>query len=171
MILIAKTSQDRTYLTFKNKSYVPSRGVSLWTKEQVERRNEEDCINRDFVGYIAEIRTMDLHGQALRAACIKPHVNFDMVNKRLEECRTEHYNCDSKRYRCMDQVLGLRLIDRETRTVVPAPKEDFSYAALSYMWGIYEDLPRDCYDELPTDLPNTISDAILVAQKLKMRYL
>ncbi|KAG6361233.1 hypothetical protein INS49_009457 [Diaporthe citri] len=60
--------------------------------------------------------------------------------------------------------------DLSTRTVVPVPEGDVSYAALSYVWGTSGYLENG-YDKLPESLPNTISDAILVTQKLKLRYL
>ncbi len=64
-----------------------------------------------------------------------------------------------------------KLIDCQTRTLVPA--EDHPYVALSYVWGeiskIFEAI--DGSDKLPTKLPRTIEDAITVTRKLDFRYL
>ena len=64
-----------------------------------------------------------------------------------------------------------KLIDCQTRTLVLA--KDHPYVALSYVWGVIPkifDITNDS-EKLPTMLPRTIEDAIIVTQKLDFRYL
>lgn len=143
----------------------------LWTKKNGEHRS---FLTDERVGYLAEERSIERDKSALPAASIKPRVNFGMVQAWLRECRKQHRKCRSKRGEYIQKVPGMRLIDCRTRTVVPAPEGEVSYAALSYVWGnsggggVVED---GCDHKLPDILPNTISDAILATRKLKMRYL
>lgn len=164
-------AEDKVCLTFGD--YLkPSGKIHRWTKENVELRNTGPVYHRfpvEWVGYLAEKRAIGADKNALPAASIKPRVNFGMIRRRLEECRKEHKECRSNRGGHIRNVPGMRLIDCRTRTVVPAPGA-VSYAALSYVWGAPGDV-EDGYDKLPDNLPNTISDAILVTQKLKIRYL
>lgn len=127
----------------------------------------------DLVGYLAEERTIEADEDALPAASIKPKVNFGMIRRRLQECRDEHDECRSKRGGHIQKVPGMRLIDCRTRTVVPAPEGNISYAALSYAWGnsTNDFSVENGHHRLPENLPNTILDAILVTRKLKIRYL
>lgn len=166
---------DRICLTFGIYQESPTtlRDIRRWTKENMELRNGAHDPHRfpvEWVGYLAEKRTIGADKNALPAASIRPRVNFGMIKKRLKECREEHEECRSNRGGRIRNVPGMRLIDCRTRTVVPAPDGGVSYAALSYVWGTPGDV-EDGYDKLPDDLPKTISDAILVTQKLKIRYL
>lgn len=146
--------------------------INRWTRRNVRYRHDHD-FRHERVGYLAEKRTIESDKSALPAASIKPRVNFGTIKKRLKECREEHEICRSKRGGHIQKVPGMRLIDCRTRTVVPAPDGEVSYAALSYVWGTsgtgYS--IEDGDDKLPDSLPNTISDAILVTRKLKIRYL
>lgn len=168
-------TKERICLTFGYHPGSPSRlhKIRRWTKENVELRNagpDRDKFTHQFVGYLAEKRTIEADTHALPAASMKSRVNFGMIRERLKECREEHEECRRKRGGNVRRVPGMRLIDCRTRTIVPAPEGDVSYAALSYVWGTPGDV-EDCYEMLPDNLPNTISDAILVARKLRMRYL
>lgn len=130
--------------------------------------------NGDSVGYLAEKQTIDSDRATLPAASVKPHVDFDWIKWSLAECRRSHGACRKPR---RGRVLGMRLIDCETRTVVPAPERECTYAALSYVWGTSQNtsegkpMSNSCHGELPADLPNTIADAMLVALRLNIRYL
>lgn len=166
------SDEDKICLTFGDYLKPPDK-LHRWTKENVELRNAGPDDHRspvEWVGYLAEKQTIEADKNALPAASIKPRVNFGMIKRRLKECREEHKECRSNRGRHIRKVPGMRLIDCRTRTVVPAPESNVSYAALSYVWGASGDV-EDGYENLPDNLPNTISDAILVTQKLKIRYL
>lgn len=171
-------TEDRICLTFGYHREPPANrrnDIHRWTKRKVELRNsgpDDHLPTHELVGYLAEKPTIELDKNALPAAAIKPWVNFGMIKRRLKECREEHEKCRNKRGEFIKRVPGMRLIDCKTRTVVPAP-EGASYAALSYVWGTPENEPigRDCSEKLPDRLPNTISDAMLVTRKLKLRYL
>lgn len=168
-------AEERICLTF---GYHPNpsstlRQIHRWTKENMELRNagpDDHEFTHEWVGYLAEKRTIGADNNALPAASIKPLANIGMIKERLKECREEHEECRRKRGGNIQRVPGMRLIDCRTRTIVPAPEGDVSYVALSYTWGTSGDV-EDCYDTLPDNLPNTISDAILVTRKLRIRYL
>lgn len=167
--------KDRICITFGNREEPPLtlQDIHLWTKENMELRISNrplETETHEWVGYLAERRTIEADKHALPAASIKPRVNFCMIKSRLKECREEHEECRRKRGGHIRRVPGMRLIDCRNRTVVPAPEGDVSYAALSYVWGKSEDV-ENVHDKLPDNLPNTISDAILVTRKLKIRYL
>lgn len=147
--------------------------IQRWTKRNVELRNaspDDLEFTIELVGYLAEKRTIGADKNALPAASIKRRVNFGMIRKRLKECREEHKQCRRKRGGNIRRVPDMRLIDCRTRNIGPAHEGNVSYAALSYVWGTSGDV-EDCYDMLPDNLPNTISDAVLVTQKLRIRYL
>lgn len=151
---------------------------SDWVDED-EYRNTEDEYRgigdeyRDMVGYLAEEQAINSDWQAFPAASLKPHVDLEMIKQTLNECRASHSRCRNKR---RGVVPGMRLIDCETRTVIPAPRR-CTYAALSYVWGTSmstsESIVSLCngYEVLPAEIPSTIADAMLVTLKLKIRYL
>lgn len=62
----------------------------------------------------------------------------------------------------------LKVIDCETRKVIPAP-QDCSYAALSYVWGSAPTPPN--HDGIESGCPKVISHAIEVTLKLNFQYL
>ncbi|KAI7779952.1 hypothetical protein LA080_000165 [Diaporthe eres] len=168
-------AEDRICLTFGYHQEPPStfHKIYRWTKENVELRNsgpDDYQFTHEWVGYLAEKRTIGADKNALPAVSIKPKANFGMIKERLRECREEHEECRSNRGGRIQSVPGMRLIDCRTRTIVSAPEGDVSYAALSYVWGTSE-IVEDDRDELPDRLPKTISDTILVTRKLKIRYL
>lgn len=180
---VCDATKDKICLTFRYHQEPPflGRQISYWNKRNVEDRTFFSGfyqIESELVGYLAEKRTIDADRDAVPAASIQPRVNFRMISKRLKECREAHEECKNKRSTYTQRVRGMRLIDCRTRTVVPAPGGDFSYAALSYVWGdsgnsLFRNgfINEDGSHKLPGPLPNTILDAILVTQKLNIRYL
>lgn len=88
-----------------------------------------------------------------------------LINRCLEYCE-EHHGSDCKP-RDNRLLKYLQVIDCEKLTIVTAPP-DCRYAALSYVWG----LPQSTEDiALLSSRSKTISDAITVTLKLKLRYL
>jgi len=97
---------------------------------------------------------------------IKEEINsFDCVKDWISLCSSRHRICDLK---IPSSNACQKLIDCETRTIVL--DENQSYVALSYVWGLGSDTSRDP-KTLPTDLPNTIQDAMTVTKELGYRYL
>jgi hypothetical protein len=98
---------------------------------------------------------------------LKPDsIDFAILQDWLDICREKHTNkCSSK---SSSPVQHLKLVDCETHEIVPA--NDHAYAALSYVCGQIEHAPHDP-NHLPSILPNTIKDAIIVTQRLGLRYL
>lgn len=146
--------------------------IYRWTSHEAEQSDKSPDF--DLVGYLAEEQTMDYDCKALPAASVKPHVDFEWVKRKLNRCRESDLACRNRR---RGEVLGMRLIDCKTRTVVPAPQRGCTYAALSYVWGTSKStsgngpLSNSGDEKLPADLPNTIADAMLVTLKLRIRYL
>lgn len=64
--------------------------------------------------------------------------------------------------------MNLKLIDCETRAIVPA--SDHIYVTLSYLWGKGPHDPQTS-DRLPIHVPLTIEDALSVTRQLGFRYL
>ncbi|RYP46064.1 hypothetical protein DL768_007690 [Monosporascus sp. mg162] len=63
------------------------------------------------------------------------------------------------------------VIDCHTRTIIDTP-DGCEFAALSYVWGATRGRESVSTTEcLPQDMPQTISDAMLVVRKLDLRYL
>lgn len=180
---VQDVTKDNVCLTFANHSepFNDVRQIFRWTKHNIETRFFESVYPRitdERVGYLAEKPTIEADKSALPAASIQPFVNFRMINNRLNECREGHEKCISKRGEYIQKVPGMRLIDYRLETVVPAPEGHVAYAALSYVWGDYGEaqfgnglIVGGCSGRLPDPLPNTISDAILVTRRMKMRYL
>lgn len=182
--LVAATVDDQSWV-FRQQAVHPGRKVILtfaqnglihrWNRDQLEKRSIH--LELDAVGYLAEQQTIDCDCAALPAALVKPHADLDFIKRKLDECPGSHSRCKNERREDDRGVPCMRLIDCETRTVVPAPKRGCTYAALSYVWGTSKSTlnPRsvfnNCHEELPADLPHTISDAMLVALRLKIRYL
>ncbi|KAL2070092.1 hypothetical protein VTL71DRAFT_14772 [Oculimacula yallundae] len=92
-------------------------------------------------------------------------IDYSVVLEWMRLCQHLHPDgCRPPYYK----VSGLKLIDCETRSIVSA--SNHKYVTLSYLWG-------DCEREtlftgyLPTEVPETIEDALLVTQQLGFRYL
>lgn len=174
-------TEDNLCLTFGYHELSPSlfHRIFRWTTQNLEHRDFElhdRQFTHEWIGYLAEKRTIQADKHALPAASIQPRVNFDVVRQMLKECREDHEGCRIRRERYIQRVPGMRLIDCRTRTVVLAPEGNFSYAALSYVWGDHGQAQFGNgsiieVGSLPEPLPNTISDAILATRKLKIRYL
>jgi Heterokaryon incompatibility protein (HET) len=93
----------------------------------------------------------------------------------LNYCRSHHKRlcCSSKE----TQFLGLKVIDCNSLSVIPAPPS-CPYVALSYVWGHSKrsscNVNAMCMDAaytLPSPLPNVISDGITVTKALGLQYL
>jgi Heterokaryon incompatibility protein (HET) len=96
--------------------------------------------------------------------------DFDLIKEWLSFCQDHH------RQRCAlkesTPVPGLKFIDCFTRQIVMAT-EGMEYLALSYVWGPGLTSGDDSLSGpfLPDNIPQTISDALVVTRKLQYRYL
>jgi hypothetical protein len=98
---------------------------------------------------------------------IKENIDsFDIVKTWINLCQNQHTKICSIENR--SSVPGLRLIDCDTKTLVPG--EAHLYVALSYVWGYSSETSEDP-NKLPENLPNTIKDAITVTKRLGYRYI
>ncbi|KAH7416768.1 heterokaryon incompatibility protein-domain-containing protein [Cadophora sp. MPI-SDFR-AT-0126] len=98
---------------------------------------------------------------------IREHIqDYDLFKNWINLCQTYHTKvCGVK---SSELVPLQRLIDCETRTIIPA--SNHPYVALSYVWGLGDEIHRFS-ETLPLNLPNTIEDTISVTLKLGYRYL
>jgi hypothetical protein len=93
-------------------------------------------------------------------------LDFEIFNTWLKFCQSMHTKtCKAE---TSPSVPFLKLIDCETRTIVPT--FNYPYVALSYVWGSTSG-DENSFGTLPESLPNTIEDAIVVTRKLGFRYL
>jgi hypothetical protein len=108
-------------------------------------------------------------------------VDMDLVRVWVAGCQAKHTNhCVDAGPEIMSNIRslpGFQLIDCNTNRVAMAPVV-FQYVALSYVWG--QSLAKDDGDarshnelggNLPSNLPETIRDAMTVTLKLGYRYL
>jgi hypothetical protein len=95
-------------------------------------------------------------------------VDFGGIREWLEFCEKHHTDgcCEAEKV----TLSGFRLIDCQTRCIVPAP-QDCEYIALSYVWGNRPEEPQNAIDVLGSLAPLVIEDAIMVATNLDVRYL
>ncbi|KAK5701134.1 hypothetical protein LTR17_022856 [Elasticomyces elasticus] len=106
------------------------------------------------------------------------HVDYDLIRKWLDLCRSFHgQRCSEPSYFRLEKPRNFRVIDIETRSVVEAPS-GCQYATLSYVWGgpqlvaSANDLARlPWFLPSPSALSETINDSITVASQLGIRYL
>lgn len=97
---------------------------------------------------------------------IKDEINsFDYVKDWISLCSSRHRICDVE---VRSSNACQKLIDCETRAIVIG--ENRPYVALSYVWGLSSDKSEDA-NRLPTNVPNTIQDAMTVTKRLGYRYL
>jgi hypothetical protein len=95
---------------------------------------------------------------------IKEEINsFDCAKDWISLCSNRHRICDLE---VPSSNACQKLIDCETRAIVLGEKRP--YVALSYVWGLGSDSSKDP-NRLPTNVPNTIQDAITVTKKLGYR--
>lgn len=101
---------------------------------------------------------------------VQPRIaTFDFVSDWLRHCMNHHVECSNAEEA---NVPNLRLIDCQTGQIVPAVPGT-PYAALSYVWGTYyaQTSASDTSRRLPSDVPQTIRDAVETTARLKLRYL
>jgi hypothetical protein len=97
---------------------------------------------------------------------IKDEINsFDCVKDWISLCSSRHRICDVE---VRSSNACQKLIDCETRAIVIG--ENRPYVALSYVWGLSSDKSEDA-NRLPTNMPNTIQDAMTLTKRLGYRYL
>lgn len=89
-------------------------------------------------------------------------VDLSFFRDEIEAYQKHHEKCRVGNHR---KIAGLRLIECQKREVVCAPP-DCKYAALSYVWGSSSTQSDDLHN-----LPKTIEDALVVADKLGFQYI
>ena len=117
---------------------------------------------------------------------------YSLIQKWLENCRENHATCKAVSQQVESKVLPKRLIDVGTADGVETPRvirteelvakggfRKIVYAALSYVWGasgnhiLLTKVNTDSFSHgiESSSLPKTFQDAILVCQKLSVKYL
>ncbi|KAH4113992.1 hypothetical protein HBH47_202280 [Parastagonospora nodorum] len=92
---------------------------------------------------------------------------WDVFSEWMQHCTTYHL-CGADRI--SHTLLGFRVIDITTRSIISAPRE-CSYVALSYVWGAGAgDMPSNCIS-VPHPAASTIEDAMTCTQALGFNYL
>ncbi|PSN60044.1 HET-domain-containing protein [Corynespora cassiicola Philippines] len=96
-------------------------------------------------------------------------IDFQIPKRWDVSCSQNHSKCSRK---FMDVSMPSKLIDCNTRHVIPAPSAE--YITLSYVWGSAAQANEkgdSGSTKLPEVLPSTIEDALAVVLKLGYRYL
>lgn len=139
-------------------NYRDSEGMFFWTLKKPE----------DSDVFILPVKGIDIR----QTACIFGNkVDFDLISNWLSICDNEH-TCH---FAYESRPHANRVIDCETRTLVPHNGED--YVALSYVWGKCalptpeEDNAVRISKRLPPTVPQTIEDAILITRRIGKRFL
>lgn len=92
-------------------------------------------------------------------------IDYDLVRGWLHHCEEDHENCSrSKDGKVV--IPGFQVIDCFTKSIATAPSGDFSYVALSYVWG-----QQQTADSESSGFPRTIEDSIAVTLALGFQYL
>lgn len=107
----------------------------------------------------------------LRAVRIEEKVDLDYIQSLLEICGSRHEDACSRTRSC--GLRRLRVIDCQERKLAVLPKSSTPYLTLSYLWGDDFAVEHTLGDQelLPTRLPLTIDDSILLTIHLGYRYL
>lgn len=136
--------------------------------EDIRRRMETSS---GFITY-SEASETGPHRHALRGRSIDAGaIDFDILRGWVQDCvRVHSYDCIQIES-SGSIIRQMKLIDCERRQIVPA-LTTYEYCALSYVWGTKRSGNDRCvHDRLPTNLPQTIEDAIKVTKELGLRYL
>ncbi|RYP73975.1 hypothetical protein DL771_003286 [Monosporascus sp. 5C6A] len=103
---------------------------------------------------------------------VPARLDYDLVRSWMDTCDSMHKRiCRTPRGSNKDLPKGFRVIDCETRRIVPAP-EVCDYVALSYLWGKADgDQAPRLDDRLPGECPLVIEDAIVATNSLGFKFL
>jgi hypothetical protein len=138
----------------------------------------EDLDSRSLAKEAAKIGQLCLQESTIRPCLLSPqmvphHVDFSRIAILLDYCMKNHKRlCSTSN----QGLVAMQVIDCQSMAIIPAPISCV-YAALSYVWGggRYQDSASALKDRssrlVLKLLPRVISDAILVAKKLNIRYL
>lgn len=94
-------------------------------------------------------------------------VNYELITQWLDICKAKH-TC---RRNVGGTLPGLRVIDCETREIVPLKDVHVLYVALSYIWGSAVAATMQIGTRIPTSVDLVIEDAMKVTVQLRFRYL
>jgi hypothetical protein len=92
--------------------------------------------------------------------------DYGMINENIKLCQSEHAMCGSSACR---ELTPTRLIECKTRVLRAAP--NCQYVCLNYVWGDESTENAASNSQMLANIPQTVSDAILITLKLGMRYL
>ncbi|KAH8590392.1 heterokaryon incompatibility protein-domain-containing protein, partial [Bisporella sp. PMI_857] len=99
-------------------------------------------------------------------------LDYEMLYDCIQLCKASHYSvCNNVPLLSSEKFYPLKLIDCKLREVVLVAGRAFEpYATLSYVWGSVKH-DSEHIAKLPSRLPATIEDAIMVTHRLGIRYL
>ncbi|KAK3403400.1 heterokaryon incompatibility protein-domain-containing protein [Sordaria brevicollis] len=104
-----------------------------------------------------------------------PRVDFDAVKQWISVCRSHHGDICSPDMTQVFEIPGFKLIECSSRRLVALSKragiDTPQFVALSYVWGSQHAADVPTGDELPTQTPKVIDDAIVATQTMGFRYL
>jgi hypothetical protein len=99
-------------------------------------------------------------------------VDTSLLRQWLHDCFQNHNPSCSGAF--ADHLAGLKVIDCQTRKIVPVPYHR-SYVALSYIWGqasnAAETQPLQPDEPLGSHVPQVVEDAMIVATEIGIPYL
>ena len=92
----------------------------------------------------------------------------EIIGRWLSACQSRHGGSCAPVW--TEQLEHIRLIDVQSRKIVPHPGHKFDYLTLSYVWGDQKQ-PSFKEGDYCESLPQTLEDAIIVVKALGKRYL
>lgn len=108
----------------------------------------------------------DLQSQSIRI--VQRKVDYNLIREWITQCDAGHAE------RCRQAkpagVNGMRVIDCETRQIIPFSANIGEYVTLSYVWGSSDNTARPVGNVL-ADVPKVVEDAIVVVSELGFNYL
>lgn len=159
---VESSQSDTTMLSILPRSDIGSIGVFLRKKGYIS-----EAVNTPSSWREGHVGPRSLDPEA---------IDYSRIRGWLYFCENGHRIFDTCSPSKVDSEWPIRFIDCETRLVVEAASLGSPcppFLALSYVWGQLVDLQyrQPAHDEPLTDLPPTVRDSIVVAQKIGFRYL
>ncbi|TVY15991.1 hypothetical protein LARI1_G005451, partial [Lachnellula arida] len=102
--------------------------------------------------------------------------SFDFIRDSLEHCASQHTACKQLDAKLPKRLIDIHSEDDKFRIIETEPGSTGRYIALSYCWGASKFLTTTTADTVSdwrslSDLPKSITDAVVVTKALGVRYL
>jgi hypothetical protein len=100
---------------------------------------------------------------------IKNSFGIEIINDWISCCSENHLSICRPEW--TQELPDIKFVDAKSRTIVKQPEGNFDYLALSYVWGGVKQPGYQLGSQLPSNLPQTIEDAMMLVETLGKQYL